>query len=71
MTTDTAVGVTKLVVEDGIALEKIQYVVSNDGDASDGCMMSAVVQDMPTIRFNAKESVEMPFSKKPIALIGL
>ena len=38
MTTDTAVGVTKLVVEDGIALEKIQYVVSNDVVASDECV---------------------------------
>lgn len=43
MTTDTALGVTKLVVQDGIALDKIRYV------------------DMPTIRFNSKESVEMPF----------
>jgi hypothetical protein len=33
--------------------------------------MSAVVQDMPTIQFNAKESVEMPFSKQPITLIEL
>lgn len=28
MTTDTALGVTKLVVENGIALDKIPYVVS-------------------------------------------
>lgn len=43
MTTDTALGVTKLVVEDGIPLDEIEYV------------------DHPTIRFNKKESVEMPF----------
>ncbi|KAF9531112.1 SAM-dependent RNA methyltransferase [Crepidotus variabilis] len=43
MTTDTALGVTKLVVQDKIPLDKIPYV------------------DHPTIRFNAKESVEMPF----------
>ncbi|KAG6915939.1 hypothetical protein DXG01_009205 [Tephrocybe rancida] len=44
MTTDTALGVTKLVVQDKILLDKIPYV------------------EFPTIRFNAKESVEMPFS---------
>ncbi|KAH0578737.1 hypothetical protein H2248_003862 [Termitomyces sp. 'cryptogamus'] len=43
MTTDTALGVTKLVLKDKIPLDKISYV------------------DFPTIRFNAKESVEMPF----------
>ncbi|KAF8573811.1 DUF431-domain-containing protein [Ramaria rubella] len=43
MTTDTALGVTKLVVIDKIPLEKIPYV------------------DFPTITFNARESVEMPF----------
>ncbi|THH32840.1 hypothetical protein EUX98_g1364 [Antrodiella citrinella] len=43
MTTDTALGVTKLVVEDKIPLDEITYV------------------EFPTIRFNAKESVEMPF----------
>jgi len=43
MTTDTALGVTKLVVHDKIRLNKIPYV------------------DYPTIRFNPKESVEMPF----------
>ncbi|KIY53864.1 DUF431-domain-containing protein [Fistulina hepatica ATCC 64428] len=43
MTTDTALGVTKRVVEDGAPLDKIPYV------------------EGPTIRFNAKESVEMPF----------
>jgi len=43
MTTDTALGVTKLVVEDGIPLSRIPYI------------------DFPTIRFNSKESVEMPF----------
>ncbi|PCH36884.1 DUF431-domain-containing protein [Wolfiporia cocos MD-104 SS10] len=43
MTTDTALGVTKLVVQDKIPLSKIPYV------------------DHPTIVFNSKESVEMPF----------
>jgi len=43
MTTDTAVGVTKLVVADKIPLPNVHYT------------------DYPTIRFNAKESVEMPF----------
>ncbi|EIM87066.1 DUF431-domain-containing protein [Stereum hirsutum FP-91666 SS1] len=43
MTTDTALGVTKLVVQDKIPLDKIPYV------------------DFPTVTFNAKESVEMPF----------
>ncbi|TFK68979.1 DUF431-domain-containing protein [Pluteus cervinus] len=43
MTTDTAVGVTKLVADDGIRLSDIEYI------------------DFPTIRFNSKESVEMPF----------
>ncbi|KAF5310312.1 hypothetical protein D9611_012033 [Ephemerocybe angulata] len=43
MTTDTALGVTKLVVQDKIPLNKIPYV------------------NQPTITFNAKESVEMPF----------
>ncbi|KAJ3716381.1 SAM-dependent RNA methyltransferase [Lentinula raphanica] len=43
MTTDTALGVTKRVVQDKVALSKIPYI------------------DHPTIRFNAKESVEMPF----------
>ncbi|KAI5118362.1 hypothetical protein M0805_004335 [Coniferiporia weirii] len=43
MTTDTALGVTKLVVYDKVKLEDIPYI------------------DFPTITFNAKESVEMPF----------
>ncbi|KAI0265343.1 SAM-dependent RNA methyltransferase [Gloeopeniophorella convolvens] len=43
MTTDTALGVAKRVVVDGLALDTIPYV------------------DHPTIRFNARESVEMPF----------
>lgn len=43
MTTDTALGVTKLVVHDKTPLNQIPFV------------------DHPTIRFNAKESVEMPF----------
>ncbi|ESK91710.1 duf431 domain-containing protein [Moniliophthora roreri MCA 2997] len=43
MTTDTALGVTKRVVQDQIPLNKIGYI------------------DYPTIKFNSKESVEMPF----------
>ncbi|KAH7926926.1 DUF431-domain-containing protein [Leucogyrophana mollusca] len=43
MTTDTALGVTKRVVDDQVPLDSIPYV------------------DFPTIKFNAKESVEMPF----------
>jgi len=43
MTTDTALGVTKIVVEDKVPLRSIDYI------------------DHPTIRFNSKESVEMPF----------
>ncbi|TDL27930.1 DUF431-domain-containing protein [Rickenella mellea] len=43
MTTDTALGVTKLVVQDRKKLTEIPYV------------------DLPTIKFNTKESVEMPF----------
>ncbi|KAG1765701.1 SAM-dependent RNA methyltransferase [Suillus occidentalis] len=53
MTTDTALGVTKRVVDDEVQLNAIPYV------------------DFPTITFNAKESVEMPFryivnGKEPI-----
>ncbi|RXW15306.1 hypothetical protein EST38_g10548 [Candolleomyces aberdarensis] len=43
MTTDTALGVTKLVVQDKKRLDEIPYV------------------EFPTIHFNSKESVEMPF----------
>jgi len=43
MTTDTALGVTKRVVDDKVPLVDIPYV------------------EFPTIKFNAKESVEMPF----------
>ncbi|KAI0767453.1 DUF431-domain-containing protein [Fomes fomentarius] len=43
MTTDTALGVTKIVVQDRTPLSQIPFV------------------DFPTIVFNAKESVEMPF----------
>ncbi|KAI0048704.1 DUF431-domain-containing protein [Auriscalpium vulgare] len=43
MTTDTALGVTKIIVQDKVPLSDIPYV------------------DHPTIRFNARESVEMPF----------
>ncbi|KAG2128279.1 SAM-dependent RNA methyltransferase [Suillus clintonianus] len=58
MTTDTALGVTKRVVDDKVQLNAIPYV------------------DFPTIVFNAKESVEMPFryivnGKEPILPPGM
>jgi ribosome biogenesis SPOUT family RNA methylase Rps3 len=58
MTTDTALGVTKQVVDDKVQLIAIPYV------------------DSPTITFNAKESVEMPFryivnGKEPILPPGM
>lgn len=58
MTTDTALGVTKRVVDDKVQLNAIPYV------------------DSPTITFNAKESVEMPFryivnGKEPILPPGM
>ncbi|THG96627.1 hypothetical protein EW026_g5244 [Hermanssonia centrifuga] len=43
MTTDTALGVSKLVVQDKVPLSEIKYI------------------NHPTIVFNSKESVEMPF----------
>jgi len=43
MTTDTALGVAKMIAVDGIPMRKIEFI------------------DYPTIRFNAQESVEMPF----------
>ncbi|KAF8523693.1 SAM-dependent RNA methyltransferase [Hysterangium stoloniferum] len=43
MTTDTALGVTKLVIHNKTPLHEIPYI------------------DFPTITFNARESVEMPF----------
>ncbi|KAG2159503.1 SAM-dependent RNA methyltransferase [Suillus bovinus] len=58
MTTDTALGVTKRVVDDKVQLNAIPYV------------------DYPTITFNAKESVEMPFryianGKEPVLPPGM
>ncbi|KAG0699389.1 SAM-dependent RNA methyltransferase [Suillus ampliporus] len=58
MTTDTALGVTKRVVDDKVQLSAIPYI------------------DFPTITFNAKESVEMPFryisnGKEPILPPGM
>ncbi|THH06260.1 hypothetical protein EW145_g4214 [Phellinidium pouzarii] len=58
MTTDTAVGVTKLVVHDKVKLQDIPYI------------------DFPTITFNAKESVEMPFryvaaNGQPVLPLGM
>ncbi|KAH9947773.1 DUF431-domain-containing protein [Amylocystis lapponica] len=46
MTTDTALGVTKLVVQDGSACARTSWLRPSD---------------YPTIVFNARESVEMPF----------
>ncbi|KAF9233820.1 SAM-dependent RNA methyltransferase [Melanogaster broomeanus] len=45
MTTDTALGVTKRVIDDKTPLDDIPYV------------------EFPTIQFNARESVEMPFKE--------
>ncbi|KAH9927983.1 DUF431-domain-containing protein [Epithele typhae] len=58
MTTDTALGVTKIVVSDRTPLPDIPFV------------------DFPTIVFNSKESVEMPFryiakNKDPIMPPGM
>ncbi|KAI0324619.1 DUF431-domain-containing protein [Cubamyces sp. BRFM 1775] len=58
MTTDTALGVTKIVVQDKKCLSEIPFL------------------DHPTIAFNAKESVEMPFryisdGKDPILPPGM
>ena len=62
MTTDTAVGVTKLVVEDKIPLDKIPYVVCvSDTFLLWNFLICPLLQDYPTIKFNARESVEMPF----------
>ncbi|SJL10743.1 related to DUF431 domain protein [Armillaria ostoyae] len=72
MTTDTALGVTKLVVEDKIPVDKIPYIIlqrqvtgqSHVHFTTSGCFKphnNNPLQDYPTITFNAKESVEMPF----------
>lgn len=61
MTTDTALGVTKLVVDDKIPLDKIPYVVRPFILLLHFQRTQPCPQDMPTIRFNSKESVEMPF----------
>lgn len=58
MTTDTALGATKMVVQDKVPLQEIPYV------------------DFPTIVFNAKESVEMPFryivrNGQPVLPVGM
>ncbi|KAG2051872.1 DUF431-domain-containing protein [Suillus hirtellus] len=58
MTTDTALAVTKRVIDDKVQLNAIPYV------------------DFPTITFNAKESVEMPFryivnGKEPVLPPGM
>lgn len=78
MTTDTALGVTKRVVEDRgscllspdkpetrltaltVPLEQIPYVVRSP-DPVPLWSLNFLFQDYPTIRFNAHESVEMPF----------
>ena len=79
MTTDTALGVTKLVVEDKgslptsvpvLRLTSIVHISAFDGHTirrtCDGRFRLCPVynfstQDYPTIVFNSKESVEMPF----------
>ena len=75
MTTDTALGVTKLVTQDKIPLNRIPFIVRIPPPGrcivhqawfhSAGRFPSLTIafpkQDFPTIRFNAKESVEMPF----------
>ena len=79
MTTDTALGVTKLVVEDKsqyhffICYRLLNYL-SSPSQRDKICRMSLIdhlhraicliwTKDFPTIVFNAKESVEMPFSE--------
>ncbi|TFY79860.1 hypothetical protein EWM64_g4153 [Hericium alpestre] len=61
MTTDTALGVTKIVVEKKIPLDEIPYVVCLISPRHRDEPLTLVVQDQPTITFNARESVEMPF----------
>ena len=86
MTTDTALGVTKKIVQDkgtiaslllpaiflkthllslAVALGDIPYVVTSSihptFNIRTGDNQNLSYQDFPTITFNAKESVEMPF----------
>ncbi|KAH8990866.1 hypothetical protein EDB92DRAFT_1863676 [Lactarius akahatsu] len=68
MTTDTALGVTKRVVVERVPLDEIPYVVRSALRSSPPTVASlafltvySFAQDYPTIRFNARESVEMPF----------
>ena len=65
MTTDTALGVTKLVVADKIPLANVPYIVCFPKRISNIAVLilKRDRQDHPTIRFNAKESVQMPFRK--------
>lgn len=60
MTTDTALGVTKIIVDDKIPLDEISYVVRPRFPLAQ-THLTPRSQDHPTIRFNDKESVEMPF----------
>lgn len=79
MTTDTAVGVTKLVVQDksminldfvsllahnsfAVPLSEIPYKVRSICFIRLRSQLN-FFQEFPTIVFNRKESVEMPFSK--------
>ncbi|KAF7366817.1 hypothetical protein MSAN_00940000 [Mycena sanguinolenta] len=61
MTTDTALGVTKLVVEDKVRLDDIPYVVRPVYQTLRFSVDPVLSQNFPTIVFNPKESVEMPF----------
>lgn len=88
MTTDTALGVTKLVVQDkgqspisdykvleiltyllvSVPLGDIPYVVCIPLHSYFYTIEALRTQDYPTIRFNANESVEMPFSKSSLSI---
>lgn len=81
MTTDTALGVTKLVVEDKGTPSWLKPLfcpnrhlspVMRNTVQGEGNLINTVCtctngpQDYPTIVFNSKESVEMPFSMIPV-----
>ncbi|CDO72108.1 hypothetical protein BN946_scf184962.g51 [Trametes cinnabarina] len=75
MTTDTALGVTKIVVQDKKRLSEIPFLVRMLNYLRTGLFLTPL-QDHPTIVFNAKESVEMPFryisdGKEPILPPGM
>lgn len=54
-----ALGVTKIIIDDKIPLDEITYVVRRLFPQTASALTAS--QDHPTIRFNDKESVEMPF----------